>query len=172
MAEKHSKRQREETLLETEIEEADAKRHKSYNEILSFLEDEEPTQHLSSDILFTTLQQEISASNSNFNSNSSDPLITTSLNPDPESQLYNNNTLTTSSVHPNEEEEDDDEKERVIRHLLEASDDELGIPNRIQSGDDEIINGGDFSLSLGDGFWEFEDEAANYYTLLQSQLFL
>ncbi|KAI3720239.1 hypothetical protein L6452_21152 [Arctium lappa] len=76
--------------------------------------------------------------------------------------------------------DDNDEKERVIRHLLEASDDELGIPSRVESGgdggggDDEIGGGGfeDFSMAVCDGLWELEDEAANYYTLLQSELFM
>lgn len=71
-----------------------------------------------------------------------------------------------------------DDKEQVIRHLLEASDDELGIPNR--EGDFDVgvfefeqgCNNGGNGLALCDRLWEFEDDAANYYTLLQSELFL
>uniref|UniRef100_A0A7N0V7W2 Uncharacterized protein n=1 Tax=Kalanchoe fedtschenkoi TaxID=63787 RepID=A0A7N0V7W2_KALFE len=64
--------------------------------------------------------------------------------------------------------------ESVMRHLLEASDDELGIPNVVVSAAAEgeaAVDGGD--LGLCDGLlWELEDEAANYYTLLQSELFV
>ncbi|CAN8291626.1 unnamed protein product [Cochlearia groenlandica] len=90
-----------------------------------------------------------------------------------------------SSKEIEEEVNDDDYKEKVMQHLLEASDDELGIPNNTEFGgsDYEMIKDdvnqdynyvyGDSLLDgFGDVFWELEDEAANYYTLLQSQLFL
>ncbi|KAK9074598.1 hypothetical protein SSX86_007196 [Deinandra increscens subsp. villosa] len=103
---------------------------------------------------------------------SSDPLLdfTQQPEPDPDDNLNPN---------PNPKQESDDEKESVIRHLLEASDDELGIPSRVDGG----INGGDngdggddvSGSGYGDflfGLWEIEDEAANYFTLLQSELFM
>ncbi|KAD7116495.1 hypothetical protein E3N88_03763 [Mikania micrantha] len=90
----------------------------------------------------------------------------------------------TQQSEPDPDDDDDDEKERVIRHLFEASDDELGIPSRVDDGGDGGGGGGDvtehvagdgyegFSFGLCDGLWELEDEAANYYTLLQSELFM
>ncbi|PWA62123.1 hypothetical protein CTI12_AA366780 [Artemisia annua] len=71
---------------------------------------------------------------------------------------------------PDPDNDDEDEKESVIRHLLEASDDELGLPAVTKGGDDvaEVSYYGD----LCDGLWELEDEVANYYTLLQSELFM
>ncbi|KAK1379608.1 Zinc finger CCHC domain protein [Heracleum sosnowskyi] len=74
------------------------------------------------------------------------------------------------------EEEDEEEKERMIRHLLEASDDELGLPNK-----SSVLLGEDFSDPVNlfydpflccDGIWELEDEVANYSTLLQAELFM
>ncbi|MFS8020858.1 hypothetical protein Hanom_Chr16g01420711 [Helianthus anomalus] len=75
-----------------------------------------------------------------------------------------------------------DDKNSVIRHLLEASDDELGIPSRVDDSGDCDVTGGDDDVTGGDGggdggygdfwLWELEDEAANYYTLLQSELFM
>lgn len=74
------------------------------------------------------------------------------------------------------EEEEEDEKGRMIRHLLEASDDELGLPNKSS----ELL-GEDFSDPVNlfydpflccDGIWELEDEVANYSTLLQAELFM
>ncbi|KAF9625987.1 hypothetical protein IFM89_028373 [Coptis chinensis] len=151
-------------------EEVESKRHNSssssssYNQILSLLEEdeEEPTQDLSS--LITTLQQEISSDH-----------VT--------EQNLETTTPTSLSVSPSFKDsssEDEGEKERVIRHLLEASDDELGIPNsddvRVNEEEEECygVDGGSgsFEFALCDGLWEFEDETANYYTLLQSELFL
>ncbi|KAM0001136.1 hypothetical protein Hdeb2414_s0388g00883421 [Helianthus debilis subsp. tardiflorus] len=78
--------------------------------------------------------------------------------------------------------DNNDDKNSVIRHLLEASDDELGIPSRVDdSGDGDVTGGDDDVTGGGDGgdggygdfwLWELEDEAANYYTLLQSELFM
>ncbi|XP_027347336.1 uncharacterized protein LOC113858783 [Abrus precatorius] len=148
-----------------------SKRHKPYNNILSLLESEEledSTQDLSPFI--TTLQQEITncASDSDTLLTQEHKLTTTST----PNSLEKSSTCTTH--HSNDTVKDDD-KERVMRHLLEASDDELGIPNRVEGlldfGEDGF-NGGDMFSSICDGLWELEDETANYYALLQSGLFL
>jgi hypothetical protein len=112
--------------------------------------------------IFTTLQQELS---SDF------PGLDPSLNPTQEIDPCEDYTLVSAASECSPREEEDGEKEKVIRHLLEASDDELGIPSKVDGGDVEI-NGGDLSFALCDGLWEIEDEAANYYTLLQSELFM
>nr|GMD16937.1 putative LisH domain-containing protein C1711.05-like protein [Ipomoea batatas] len=80
-------------------------------------------------------------------------------------------------VSPDPSSTEDDDRIDVIRHLLEASDDELGIPNlRTDGGDNADENGADgqdFPFSLcDDGLWEFEDQSANYYSLLQAELFM
>ncbi|KAK6931209.1 hypothetical protein RJ641_003002 [Dillenia turbinata] len=168
------KRQREEPQVEEILEEEEtAKRHRpssssSYNHILSILEaenEEESNQDLSS--LMTSLQQELSSSDS-FPASFPENPSSVSLSATSDANL--------SNVVASKEDEEED-KERVIRHLLEASDDELGIPNiEVRSnGDDEVgLNAGDGfgGFGFGDGFWELEDEAANYYTLLQSELFM
>ncbi|KVH96115.1 uncharacterized protein LOC112527891 [Cynara cardunculus var. scolymus] len=163
MAETQPKRPREpepepEELFSCEME--ITKRHKnSYNQILSILDDntEDEKQETTQDLtdFFTALQRELS---------SSDPLPELAVKPDQT---------------PKQETEDGDgDKERVIRHLLEASDDELGIPNRVGDGDgggeDDILAGEEvgFPVALCDGLWELEDEAANYYTLLHSELIM
>ncbi|CAA0823862.1 Unknown protein [Striga hermonthica] len=75
------------------------------------------------------------------------------------------------------------EAESVMRRLLEASDDELGIPSaeemygNINNGNgDEIVDGirpgEDLPFGFVDNLWELEDVAANYYTMLQSELFI
>ena len=184
-----SKRPRdEETLVDCE---EFSKKQKPFNHILSLLEaeEDEPTQQDLSPLI-TTLQQEITPSASN----SSATLI---LRSDQENDLENssiNNTnldeYTTTSIsfttpHSSncslEVGEGEDDKERVMRHLLEASDDELGIPSTSHSSDNGLmgfeedygfINGGNGFSSLCDELWELEDETANYYTLLQSDLFL
>lgn len=182
MAETPLKRQREETQIEDYEE---SKRHKSFNHIVSLLdaEEEEPNQDLSS--LITTLQQELS---SDSNSHSIfDPLSFPTAENDPESlttasstmkdQNFTSSSSSSSSPKVLSKEDEGDDKERVIRHLLEASDDELGIPNRevgvgvVYDFGVEGLNGGD-GYSFCDGLWELEDEAANYYTLLQSELFM
>ncbi|KAF3431437.1 hypothetical protein FNV43_RR26168 [Rhamnella rubrinervis] len=169
MAETPSKRQREETQVE-DFEEH--KRQKSYNHILSLLEaeEDEPTQDLSS--IITTLQQELS-SDSGF-----DPLPFTASEIDPENPTSASTAVeeytssSSSSEVLSKEDDKENDKELVMRHLLEASDDELGIPNRELVFDgDNGFNGGD-GFPFSDGLWEFEDEAANYYTLLQSELFM
>lgn len=170
--------------LENNIEDAldcdelleSSKRHKPYNHILSLLETEE-LEDSSEDLspLITALQQEITNS-----STDSDAL----LNQHNDLNITNttNNNLddcssSTTQYSSGIVEEHDHHKEGVIRHLLEASDDELGIPNKgdgvllDQFGEDGF-NGGDMFASICDGLWELEDETANYYDLLQSQLFL
>ncbi|KAG6682588.1 hypothetical protein I3842_13G150500 [Carya illinoinensis] len=144
-------------------------------------EEEEPTQDLSS--LIMTLQQELS-SDSIFDplsfpsseSNLENPSTTTATLEDQTSSSSSfSSSYSPSTLLLKEDEDQEDDKERVIRHLLEASDDELGIPNRevgvVYDGDIDGFNGGE-GLSLCDGMWELEDEAANYYTLLQSELFM
>lgn len=145
------------------------KRHK-YNDIISILEEEEeeafglepdPETKISGSDIFTTLQQELDLlpSDEGFGS---DPVEIPTGSGD-------------SQINSSEE----DDRSSVIRHLLEASDDELGIP----SGDgtngsdypqvqENEIDGGDFPFAISDGLWELEDEAANYYSLLQSELFM
>ncbi|GFZ00143.1 hypothetical protein Acr_13g0015420 [Actinidia rufa] len=147
MEQNPSKRQREETQA---IE--DPKRQKSYTHILSLLEDddedEDPNQDFTS--ILTTLQRELSC----------DPL--------PRSK----SDSTDSSEPTRKWEEGEDERERFMRHLLEASDDELGIPNRTVDGDyEEGINGGD-EVSACDGLWELDDDVANYHSLFQSELLM
>ncbi|KAL6953598.1 hypothetical protein U1Q18_029278 [Sarracenia purpurea var. burkii] len=190
MAETPVKRQREETHIFEDNE--DSKRHKSYDHILSLLEEEEeeedhhhhhyrhPNQEFSS--ILTTLQREISCDSTA--SNHPLPLpssAATDGDGDGNNPMVGSSSATSelgrASLHGEakgveEEEEEEEERgegetERFMRRLLEASDDELGIPNRVGSGDDEGMNGGD-DLSL----WELEDEAASYYTLFQSELFL
>ncbi|GMJ13454.1 hypothetical protein like AT1G26920 [Hibiscus trionum] len=166
------KRQRE----ETQIPDEETKRHRSYHHILSLLEAEEddPNHDLSS--LITTLQYELSS-----HSVLDDPLPYPTTNtsaadhpttaPEATNPATEDHASATSSL--KEDGGNQDDKDQVIRHLLEASDDELGIPNRedvlgFEQGFGDAGNG----FALCDRLWELEDEAANYYTLLQSQLFL
>ncbi|CAB4295205.1 unnamed protein product [Prunus armeniaca] len=171
----------------------DPKRQKSYNHILSLLdeEEEEPSQDLSS--IITTLQQELS-------SDSAAEPLTAFPNSDADQEINQSSGSTaatafegyassssgssspsssnTNSGFMKEGDEQEDDGERVMRHLLEASDDELGIPQREEvSGFDDAEDAGFNGLmmdgfSFGDGLWELEDEAANYYTLVQSELFM
>ncbi|TKY69700.1 hypothetical protein E2542_SST05982 [Spatholobus suberectus] len=126
----------------------------------------------------TTLQQEITCASNNTSDdtlllcptheNDQDNIAITSL----EDTTTTSNCFSTSQVL---KEEDESDRERVMRHLLQASDDELGIPN---SGDglfgfgENGFNNGDGFSSLCDKLWELEDERANYYAFLQSELFL
>ncbi|KAH7834828.1 hypothetical protein Vadar_020078 [Vaccinium darrowii] len=156
MAETPPKRQREETHDDFSEENQDPKRPKSYDQILSLLEleeeqEQEPNQDFSS--ILTTLQQEL------------DPFSVPGSDFEPD---RDNMTRL--------EGEERDETERFMRHLLEASDDELGLPNRVDGGggggeSGEGINGGD-ELLFCDGLWDLEDDAANYFSLLQSELFM
>ncbi|KAE8681298.1 F-box/kelch-repeat protein SKIP11-like isoform X1 [Hibiscus syriacus] len=164
------KRQREETHIPDE----ETKRHKSYNHILSLLEAEEddPNHDLSS--LITALQHELYSDNSlpfptpnTLDADRQNPRATTTT------EATKPITDTTEDMSLKEDGENQDDKEQVIRHLLEASDDELGIPNRedIFEFEQGFENGGN-GPALCDRLWELEDEAANFYTLLQSELFL
>ncbi|KAL2484614.1 hypothetical protein Adt_29370 [Abeliophyllum distichum] len=168
MAETHQKRQREESheAAISDFDYTNSKCHKSYDNILSILdeeeeaEEEEPNKDFSA--IFTTLQQELSSS---------------FVSPLPcmaeDSGMNHNQTTATSadcsssSGGSAKEYKDDDSVRVMIRRLLEASDDELGIPNRV---DEEIKAEG--NRLLCDGLWELEDEAANYYTMLQKDLFI
>ncbi|GJU32956.1 hypothetical protein Tco_1176545 [Tanacetum coccineum] len=149
MAETQPKRQRgqeheqHENLVSCQVEAT--KRHKTcYNQILSILEDntEDEHQETNQDLtdFFTSLQKELLFS---------DPLPKTKNDPEPNVK----------------EEAEDEDKEMVIRHLLEASDDELGIPNRVANDDVLDVKNGGFPVSLSDGLWELEDDVANYYSL-------
>ncbi|KAJ9187511.1 hypothetical protein P3X46_002957 [Hevea brasiliensis] len=184
MAETQSKRLRDDAQIEDVVVDEINKRHKSYNHILSLLDEEEdePPQDISSFI--TTLQQELSPA-----STFDDPFSCSTTAIDQENPTTAVTTTvdgylsssSSSSTFLKEGEEDD--KERVIRHLLEASDDELGIPNtQAVSGvgdgyaEDLVNSGNGFNgldgFSLCDGLWELEDANANYYALVQSELFL
>nr|KYP65867.1 hypothetical protein KK1_012142 [Cajanus cajan] len=170
------KRPREEAQVEKgldfEKEEDYTKRHKPYNHILSLLdlEEEESTQDLSP--LMTTLQKEITCASNN-TSHDDDTLLLCPTHGNDQETL----TITTLEDNTTTSQEEESDKERVMRHLLHASDDELGIPS---SGDndgffglgEDRVNSGDGFSSLCDKLWELEDERANYYAFLQSELFL
>ncbi|KAK7274799.1 hypothetical protein RIF29_15898 [Crotalaria pallida] len=174
-----TKRPREEILMEKNDldHEEYSKRHKPYNHILSLLEseEEESTQDLSP--LITTLQQEITCASNNstllmFPAQENDQNSLTSC----ATKIEETTSSSTCFSSPNALNEEDD-RERIMKHLLHASDDELGIPN---TGDDGLLDFGELDgFKSGDGFpsicdelWKFEDEAANYYALMQSELFL
>lgn len=163
MAETQCKRQREE---ETQVEDGeDSKRHKTYNHILSLLEEDEDEANKDLSSIITTLQEELSCDFSV----PSFPFPETAI---PSFELSSSSSSPSSTVILKEEEEEED-NERVIRHLLEASDDELGIPQReIQVCDGDDIYGGNAFAECGDDIWQLEDEAANYYALLQAELFM
>ncbi|XWS69732.1 hypothetical protein CRYUN_Cryun04dG0204400 [Craigia yunnanensis] len=177
-----SKRQREETQSSNQEHVEETKRHKSYNHILSLLEAEEDENNQDLSSLITTLQQELS-SDSILDDPLSCPTTTSEADQENLTTTEATNAITsledyTSATSSLKEDEDQDDKESVIRHLLEASDDELGIPNRedgvgIEGFEfEEGFNNGGIGFALCDGLWELEDEAANYYTLLQSELFM
>lgn len=172
MAETPSKRQREETTQIMEEFGESFKRQKSYNEILSLLESEEdePNEDLSSFI--TTLQQELSSEPESQTTPSSTVVEDYASASSSSSSSSFSSCFSPAVLKDHDDQEEENDKERVMRHLLEASDDELGIPNRAVGFDEDGgFNGGD-EFSLPQGLWELEDEAANYYTLLQSELFL
>lgn len=154
---KQLKRQRDEN--EEENEEEVLKRQKSFKDIITLLEEEEddPNEDLSS--LISTLQEEISSGPE------SGPAYS---GPDE----HDSENPSSTAGFPVEE------GEKVMRHLLEASDDELGIPSTDVSdaAPDGRVDGGDLLFTfggVGEGIWEFEDhEAANYYNMLQSEIFL
>ncbi|KAJ8647027.1 hypothetical protein MRB53_000050 [Persea americana] len=152
MAESSQKRCREEE--ETQQGEAETKRQCSFHHILSILEsdEEDPTQDLSS--LITTLQQELFTHRPQ-----SEPTLNNQTQTDP------TNSFSSPPPSPTGLFKEDNEEE-VIRQLLEALDDDLGETQR----ENEVGIGGE--VSTCGGMWELDDEAANYYTLVQSKLFL
>ncbi|KAK9116784.1 hypothetical protein Sjap_015731 [Stephania japonica] len=165
MAGKIMKRFRDETKI-AEDEQELMKRHKSYNQIISLLDEdeEEPNQDLSSFI--TTLQQELFSE------------LCSSPDPLQEPDVHTSNAIEITLM-SNEGSEDDHQSdmERIMRHLVEASDDELGIDpcNKNRVGEDDQSDLGSVSGGGSDQFllemWEIEDEKANFYTLLQSEMF-
>lgn len=159
-----------------------SKRQKPYTHILSLLdsEEEDSTQDLSP--LITTLQQEITCASNN--DDFQDPLLGCPTQPIDLDNLTTMDGLENEAAATSEEvvvvvkekEEEESEKEKVMRHLLQASDDELGIPSSGDGvfefvGEDGFNSENGFS-SLCDKMWELEDERANYYAFLQSELFL
>lgn len=134
----------------------------SYDQILCLLEDSDEQNQHNNDLtsFVNALQQEISSDYQN-------AVVSRTFN------------VEDSCVSSKEEEvEDDNNKEKVMQHLLEASDDELGIPNtdfgesNYEKINEDYVYGDSLLDGFGDAFWELEDEAANYYTLLQSELFM
>nr|GMD27476.1 uncharacterized protein LOC109166109 [Ipomoea batatas]GME09840.1 uncharacterized protein LOC109166109 [Ipomoea batatas] len=153
------KRQRGEAIEE---EEEASKRHKySYNHLMSILDEEEEdndksVQDLSA--ILTALQQE---------------LCSPSSSPSPATAA--GEAEPPAGVTASSEEDENGDRFSVIKHLLEASDDELGIPagGGVDGAGAGAGAGADFpAISLSDGLWELEDESANYYSLLHSQLFM
>ncbi|XP_075506907.1 uncharacterized protein LOC142543494 [Primulina tabacum] len=191
MAETQPKRHREEPQS-LDFEEANpcTKRHKPYNNILSLLEEEEeedeteptsepPNEDLSA--MFTTLQQELSSSTSCDSTafDDFDFVPYSSVEGEVEELTAHHQISTESSTsavcspRSSDGEGEDEGVKSVMRHLLEASDDELGIPNREDNDVVEMKSGENFPFALSDhGLWELEDETANYYTVLQSELFM
>ncbi|XP_051121954.1 uncharacterized protein LOC127245244 [Andrographis paniculata] len=159
MAETQPKRPREEPLQDSPnlTNSGDSKRHKlsddnSKADILNFLDEDEDDAGPSHDLtaIFTTLQQELDAGGS-------------LRSPPPAADIDAGDEYEAAKS--------------VIRHLLEASDDELGIPNRREDDSNfDLINSGEslpYNFSDDGGLWELEDENANYYyTVLQSELFM
>lgn len=165
MAESQLKREREEAL---ECDE-NAKRHRpSYNQILSILDEEEDVSNQDLSDMFKTLQEELSSDSDSATVDPSQSCTST------EETGHQSGVASVPEYYSLSSKEEDDEEEariNVMRHLLEASDDELGLPTISESGDEET-NSGEILFNLGEGLWEFEDDAANYYTLLQSELFM
>lgn len=162
MAESPRKRFREEeTSSETLEDGAEIKRQRSFHQILSILESEEdePTQDLSS--LVTTLQQELSSPNP-LSDPLAEPTQLSPTQPDPTSTSSSSSSFSALV---------DEEEEEVLRHLLEASDDDLGIPQPENGGGVAVSREGSEVFTY-DEIWELEDVAANYYTWLQSELFM
>ncbi|KAJ0242769.1 hypothetical protein HA466_0200500 [Hirschfeldia incana] len=165
------KRQRDENEQEI-IPQADTKKQKpssfstSYNQVQCFLDDAEADNDLT--YLITSLQQELSTEEQN------DAVFEIPA-------LSSSSCSSSSSSCASKDEENKSDKEKVMKHLLEASDDELGIPNTEfgesyemvkNESNQDYFNGFNILDGFGDGLWELEDEAANYYTLLQSELFM
>ncbi|KAL6543686.1 hypothetical protein OROGR_010183 [Orobanche gracilis] len=170
MAETQQKRPREEETIDFDDSYPNSKRLKPYNNILSLLDveegdDEEPNQDLS--VILSTLQHEISYP-TDFG-----------LDSPPSTSEGDQETSNVASALRSPISDDgvfeDERVKSVMRRLLEASDDELGIPNTEEpySNVDENRSIDNLPFAFVDnGLWEFEDVAANYYTMLQSELFM
>ena len=161
MAENSPKRHRDDSIASDLDDSCSiAKRQKPYNNILNLLDEEEPepSSQLSQDLsaMFTTLEQELSSS------------TTTTFDFEPLAEASEHSQPLASTG------DEDESVKSVMRHLLEASDDELGIPNTTDENAVENFNGvEDLPFAFTDHeLWEFEDVAANYYTVLQSELFM
>lgn len=160
MAETPSKRLRQDPhASETfDFDDSNSKRQKPYNNILSLLDEEDENFEQNQDLsaIFTTLEQELSSSST-----------TTAA-------AFDFNSPPLTAVEDQQTGEEDEGVKSVMRHLLEASDDELGIPNYTEENNNAQIKSDENNLLnfLDNGLWEFEDVAANYYTVLQSELFM
>ncbi|KAK4399786.1 hypothetical protein Sango_1084700 [Sesamum angolense] len=174
MAETQQKRLREEShdseSLGFDDSNSNSKRQKPYTNILSLLEEEEeeeeeqPSQDLSA--IYTTLQQELSSSTTS-KSAAFDFDYTSFEAAEQEETPHQQPTAAPSTS------DEDEGVKSVMRHLLEASDDELGIPNTEDNYNVEISSDENFPFAFADdGLWEFDDVAANYYTRLQTELFM
>ncbi|KAI3467368.1 hypothetical protein Pfo_024031 [Paulownia fortunei] len=183
MAETVPKRLREESHEDSSSEfdgsSTNSKRQKPYGNILNLLDEEEeeepsqePSHELSQDLsaIFTTLQQELSSFTSCDSTTTFDFDSLPSTAAVVEAELYHHQATSADCGGGGE----DEGVKSVMRHLLEASDDELGIPNRRDENNVEILNSAEnFPFAFTEhGLWELEDEAANYYTVLQSELFM
>ncbi|KAL3644558.1 hypothetical protein CASFOL_009738 [Castilleja foliolosa] len=158
MAENQQKRLRsEDDNLEFDDSLSNSKRPKPYNNILSLLDEDDECEEQNQDLsaIFKTLEREITSSEDAF---------------DFESQSEDDRKADVIV-------DGDEGVESVMRHLLEASDDELGIPSTEDYNNfnfDEIRSNDDYEFAnfVDIGLWELEDVAANYYTVLQSELFM
>ncbi|KAL0447061.1 UNVERIFIED_CONTAM: hypothetical protein Slati_1834000 [Sesamum latifolium] len=177
MAETQQKRLREEShdseSLGFDDSNSNSKRQKPYTNILSLLdqeeEEEQPNQDLSA--IYTTLQQELSSSTSSESAAFDFDYTSFTAAEEQEETPHQQPTAgpSTSAVCADE----DEGVKSVMRHLLEASDDELGIPNTEDNYNVEISSDENFPFAFADdGLWEFDDVAANYYTMLQTELFM
>lgn len=165
MAENSPKRHREESQEDATSDDSSSssKRQKPYNNILNLLdEDEEPLSNheLSQDLsaIFTTLQQELSSTS------------TTTFDVESLPSTAEEHSQQPASA----EIKEDESVKSVMRHLLEASDDELGIPNTTDENSVESFQSVEnLPFAFTDhGLWELEDVTANYYSVLQSELFM
>ncbi|KAK4423755.1 hypothetical protein Salat_1958400 [Sesamum alatum] len=176
MAETQQKRLREEShdseSLGFDDSISNSKRQKPYTSILSLLDEEEEEEQPSQDLsaIFTTLEQELSSSTScdsvafDFDYAAAEEKESPHQQPIP---------AVCSSPSSGGCADEDEGVKSVMRHLLEASDDELGIPNTEDNYNVEISSGENFPFGFADdGLWEFEDVAANYYAVLQTELFM
>ncbi|KAL0296914.1 UNVERIFIED_CONTAM: hypothetical protein Sradi_6743500 [Sesamum radiatum] len=172
MAETQQKRLREEShdseSLGFDDSNSNSKRQKPYTNILSLLEEEEEEEQPSQDLsaIYTTFQQELSSSTTS-KSAAFDFDYTSFAAAEQEETPHQQPTAAPSTS------DEDEGVKSVMRHLLEASDDELGIPNTEDNYNVEISSDENFPFAFADdGLWEFDDVAANYYTMLQTELFM